>query len=1497
MKKRVQSLKLKIKLGDSSTSKPKGMSRQSSQILSSTLNAAETSIRLLKQLSDSIPFIGNAASATIFIIDQCKKYLHNAKDFEDLLKSLQGLQDGMSPYKDRSVVLPSEVMKQIEKFDSAISNIRGELISLQSSSRISQFVNNSENERRITALVQKVKNAVDKIMLASLLDISREVHNVSRGVEKAARDVQEIVLAQALLSLNPVHGARYNCVDRDQCLDGTRVTVLDDIQNWFDSGEGQIYWLNGAAGMGKTTIALSVARRLLSNSQSLMATFFCSRDSVDRKNSGLIFPTLACQLASCNKDFHDGLVDILGRYPYIGAALPHEQVQRLIVEPLQKIKPPPTVALVLDALDECNGERASEKILLALLQHVRSIPLLKVFISCRPAAYVEELLSSGEHRRMFKLHHVPASIVDNDLRLFYNQQLEDIRTAKKLGTEDWPPVELVEKLVQQAAGLFIFAVTVCKYVSSRGDAKRRLEHIANISKGDYEDALSVDMLYTEVLSAAIEKIPDKHDRRNFARVLMSVMLVQEPLTVDAFGQLLNIDSLVIYDLLRDVHSILSVPDEVGTLAGEVVHIFHASFADYITAHDQVGNQVPLVYIDPKVHHLELAHLCLQCMNRDLKRILPFSKRSFANSEIQDLDILVKTHISRALHYAALYWADHLSAVTSVRHSGHPILEELQQFANTKLLFWLECISLLNASESAIESLVKGKDWLKKMNNDLCTHTLQLLDDGYHAVNEFYPIVQNFGVHIYLSFILFLPQGTALYRCYSHFLPPHWKVMNPHKTWNPLIGSPLPAFFSSSFTFSPDSRRIAFVSNSIFSIDILSSKQHCITEDLQPNLDAWNAEKIPGVDASFPALNYSILQPSLTSVIWLPSGVIATCCTILSAVQKPYKSHCYVSLWDSETGAHIKLLYHTFEETNMFLPIMTASPSFRYLGLSIPSTQIFWDAQSWDQICSSPSRTPFYRCFAVSDDHYLIGTELWRISEKNQVLLDTLGIDQQHVTSSVFSHDGRMIVLGLTNGLVELWQVLSGSKALKSFQISSGFPEENIATVCPLPSVAFSPGSALVAVSFGSLVSLLKLEANDLIFIGELATPTYYHPQLIHVSFSPGGQYIVCSDKCGMIRIWSTAAAVNHCINSHSNQLSPIGPLVDCIAYMTDGHFCVTGNYNGILSIQDCSTGLPVHTWQSEHDVSSVAVSSDGRFVASSGSESTCIWSISEGSQTAEVTIPAPPDTIDYSSNSAVTFNAGSTMLAILTAFVVDIWELTEAGGWQRYTQIRTSNTEFSFIGNETYADNFDDSSFKIRALYLNYRWLAHIYHKLPVRSPFHWSDKDFEPRVTDAEYEQILLECRSAFEWWKSPKKVIEEATYTHSQLYFSLTDEYILAPSGIYEIATRKEIKNYEKKYLPWQDSDIARLERKYFWSDHKEYYKRNGALKSLHPMPEQNGWIADMDGQRLFWLPRSYHLGTKWPSWSSYASAGDNFAFISASHNLIMVHVSNTDSSKPDK
>ena len=81
------------------------------------------------------------------------------------------------------------------------------------------------------------------------------------------------------------------------CLKGTRETVLDEIGLWArDFDKLPVYWLNGLAGTGKSTIAQTVAERLFADGQ-LGASFFCSRDFEDRSNLELIFPTLAVQLA------------------------------------------------------------------------------------------------------------------------------------------------------------------------------------------------------------------------------------------------------------------------------------------------------------------------------------------------------------------------------------------------------------------------------------------------------------------------------------------------------------------------------------------------------------------------------------------------------------------------------------------------------------------------------------------------------------------------------------------------------------------------------------------------------------------------------------------------------------------------------------------------------------------------------------------------------------------------------------------------------------------------------------------------------------------------------------------------------------------------------------------------------------------------------------------------------------------------------------------------
>ncbi|KAF9645834.1 hypothetical protein BDM02DRAFT_3069602, partial [Thelephora ganbajun] len=51
-----------------------------------------------------------------------------------------------------------------------------------------------------------------------------------------------------------------------RCLKGTRGTVLDEIEAWTrDFDKPSVYWLNGLAGTGKSTIAQTIAERIFAD--------------------------------------------------------------------------------------------------------------------------------------------------------------------------------------------------------------------------------------------------------------------------------------------------------------------------------------------------------------------------------------------------------------------------------------------------------------------------------------------------------------------------------------------------------------------------------------------------------------------------------------------------------------------------------------------------------------------------------------------------------------------------------------------------------------------------------------------------------------------------------------------------------------------------------------------------------------------------------------------------------------------------------------------------------------------------------------------------------------------------------------------------------------------------------------------------------------------------------------------------------------------------------
>src|ERR1700749_1597693 len=91
--------------------------------------------------------------------------------------------------------------------------------------------------------------------------------------------------------------ANYRSGDRQGCLKGTRKGVLLGIERWLTTEQGQrVFWLNGLAGTGKTTIAQTFAETSFADGK-VGASFFYSRDFENRSNLRAIFPARAFELA------------------------------------------------------------------------------------------------------------------------------------------------------------------------------------------------------------------------------------------------------------------------------------------------------------------------------------------------------------------------------------------------------------------------------------------------------------------------------------------------------------------------------------------------------------------------------------------------------------------------------------------------------------------------------------------------------------------------------------------------------------------------------------------------------------------------------------------------------------------------------------------------------------------------------------------------------------------------------------------------------------------------------------------------------------------------------------------------------------------------------------------------------------------------------------------------------------------------------------------------
>jgi len=471
---------------------------------------------------------------------------------------------------------------------------------------------------------------------------------------------------------------------------------------WAQNIQDQpVYWLNGLAGTGKSTIPQTFSE-MASSRDILGASFFCSREYLGRKVLKNIFPTLAYQLACRYPQFRDHLVNVIKQDPSVAHNSLISQLRDLLVDPLSATGI--SCVIVIDALDECVDDQPASAILSVLGRLVNKLPLVKFFITGRP----EPRIRSGfrlpllePFTQVFLLHEVEPTSVGGDIRLYLTEKLAAIakrRSGLEL-PEVWPSDEDIMALVKKSSGLFIFASTVARFIGSEFDEPgERLQLIVN--KADdtsHEGASGIDSLYSQVLHDAVSGIKKDSVFADLKRILSAVVLALDPLSRDGLVQLLNIDSAVIYTRLRHLHSVILVPED----RAKEIRVFHKSFPDFLQDPNRCRD--PRLHIDCPTRHGDMALCCLHLVGK--LKINPCGLPPFVmNEDVSDREQLLMEKLGSGLRYACKHWSTHLISSSSSREYDDQLMTPISTFFDRAVFPWMEVMSLEGHLEGVVHSM-------------------------------------------------------------------------------------------------------------------------------------------------------------------------------------------------------------------------------------------------------------------------------------------------------------------------------------------------------------------------------------------------------------------------------------------------------------------------------------------------------------------------------------------------------------------------------------------------------------------------------------------------------------------------------------------------------------------------------------------------------------------------------------------------------------------------
>ncbi|KAM3561804.1 hypothetical protein ARSEF4850_003037, partial [Beauveria asiatica] len=948
-----------------------------------------------------------------------------------------------------------------------------------------------------------------------------------------------------------------------RCYPDTRTDLLHQIKEWAKDPRSKcIFWLNGAAGTGKSTISRTVAG-LFQERGVLGASFFFKRGERDRGHAAQFFTTVALQLVSREPRMLPFVREAIDSDPTISTKALREQFEKLILQPLDQIhsgpEGRPTMVVVVDALDECDNDN-DIKLIIYLFSQVRALRSvhLRVFITSRPELPIRLSFKDmvGKYQDV-PLHQIPESVIEHDISAFFHSEFARIRVdynSQAFDNQqlplDWPGEQIIQSLVDMAVPLFIFAATVCRFVADETwpDPIGQLSKVLNYHRGGDSELDRLDSTYLPVLGQlAVGKTDSTKSRlvTGFQRLIGTIILLAEPLSALSLSQLLDVSTTSITGVLNGLHAVLDIPSK----AHLPIRLFHLSFRDFLT--DPAKHDKTEFWIDEVKSHRVLVTDCILRLESFLKKdICNLKTPGNARSEVDTNDL--ETSLPAHIQYACLYWTSHLEqSKERIREGDH-----IHMFLKYHFLHWLEALSLMGRISEAIMIMRT----LRTLVGPNCAEVSFFLYDAYRFVLNCISAANIAPLQLYYSAVIFAPESSVMRR-----LPgvPRWVAAKRgvEDNWSPCLRA-LEAHsqYVNAVAFSPDGTFMASAS-----ADRTIKIWDAVTGQCRQTLEGHSQH--------------------VNSVAFSSGGTLVASA---SADQT-------VKIWDAATGQ----CRQTFEGHSFAVNSVACSPDGTLVAsASADRTIKIWDAATGQCLQTLMGHSSYVNSVTFSPDNTLVASasadytiKVWDVVTGQ--CRQTLEGHSLYVSTATFSPDGILIVSASADETVKIWDAAAG----QCYQTLEGHSDS-------VNSAAFSPDGTLIA----------SASADRTVKIWDAATgqcrQTFEgHSFAVNsVACSPDGTLVASASADRTIKIWDIVTS-QYCQTLMGHRFA-----VNSVAISTDGTPVISASADRTIKIWDAVTGQCRQTLEghSQH-VNTVAFSSGGTLVASASADQTVkIWDAATG---------------------------------------------------------------------------------------------------------------------------------------------------------------------------------------------------------------------------------------------------------------------------------------------